>query len=106
LFQIELSQEEIELVLSTLVYDGRLEEVQSSVLLLTGYATGKKMYKASKMIRTPNYLTETPCGVCPVVSQCCDGGVVSPATCPYMTQWLDMNQEQPEDAHAAAMYSW
>ena len=23
------------------------------------------------------------------LSQCCEGGVISPATCPYITEWLD-----------------
>ncbi len=79
------------------------------MLLITGYATHKKMYKVSKSIRTPNYLTETPCGVCPVMSACCEGGVVSPTTCPYMTTWLHMQHEGTDDSAALAtnaMYSW
>mmetsp|Transcript_914 Transcript_914/g.2036 ORF Transcript_914/g.2036 Transcript_914/m.2036 type:complete len:303 (-) Transcript_914:24-932(-) len=87
--KIELSPEETELIVNTLVYDGRLEEIQSSVLLMSGYATGKRVYKVSKMIETQDYLTAAPCGVCPVMAQCCDGGVISPVTCPYLTDWLD-----------------
>jgi DNA-directed RNA polymerase III subunit RPC6 len=96
--KVELSIEELELVLQTLVYDARLEEVRSSVLSYTGHAgTGQTMYKVAKNINPPNYLTETPCGICPVSSQCCEGGIISPATCIYMTQWL----EAPEDGNKA-----
>lgn len=36
---------------------------------MSGYATGKKVYKVSRMTDTPNSLTTTPCGVCPVRNQ-------------------------------------
>lgn len=85
---IELSLDEVETIVNTLVYDGRLEEINSSVLLLSGYATGKKAYKLKKQIFVPDYLTVTPCGMCPVVSQCCEGAVISPTSCPYLTEWL------------------
>ena len=87
--RVELSQEEVEMVVSTLVYDGRLEQVQHSVMLITGYGTHQKLYKCSRTIRTENYLTASPCGVCPVIAQCTDGGIVSPATCVYLTKWMD-----------------
>ena len=78
--------------------------MQSSVLLLTGYATAKKMYKVSKNMNPPDHLTEVPCGVCPVISQCTEGGVISPITCVYLTQWLDMS---PEDSkNISSLISW
>jgi DNA-directed RNA polymerase III subunit RPC6 len=33
-------------------------------------------------------LNQIPCGQCPVMNQCEDGGHISPATCPYMDAWL------------------
>ena len=30
----------------------------------------------------------SPCGVCPVFHKCTPLGVISPATCVYMTAWL------------------
>lgn len=39
-----------------------------------------------------NYLTQMPCGVCPLITQCYDGGVISPTTCVYMTEWLETDQ--------------
>lgn len=35
-----------------------------------------------------NALTEIPCGRCPVIDLCEEGGVVSAATCPYWDQWF------------------
>lgn len=92
--KVELSVEEMDLVLQILVYDGRLEEVSSAVLILTGRATtGQTMYKLSKAVTIPNHLTESPCGMCPVISQCTPGGVISPSTCQYFTEWLGMEDD-------------
>eukprot|EP00879_Flechtneria_rotunda_P027217 GHRR01029118.1.p1 GENE.GHRR01029118.1~~GHRR01029118.1.p1 ORF type:complete len:143 (-),score=24.35 GHRR01029118.1:334-762(-) len=34
-------------------------------------------------------LTSIPCGVCPVIDQCCEGGQVSPQACVYYQAWLE-----------------
>jgi hypothetical protein len=34
-------------------------------------------------------LTELPCGRCPVMDQCREGGPISPQTCVYFAEWLD-----------------
>lgn len=34
-------------------------------------------------------LTSVPCGRCPVIDQCRDGGLISPQTCEYYQKWLD-----------------
>lgn len=34
-------------------------------------------------------LTSLPCGRCPVMDQCREGGPISPATCEYFKEWLD-----------------
>jgi DNA-directed RNA polymerase III subunit RPC6 len=34
-------------------------------------------------------LTSLPCGRCPVMDQCRDGGPISPQTCEYFKAWLD-----------------
>lgn len=61
---------------------------------MSGYSATKKMYKASKPIDGPNFLTATPCGVCPVINQCSEDGLITPSTCIYMTQWLDMPTDE------------
>jgi DNA-directed RNA polymerase III subunit RPC6 len=32
--------------------------------------------------------TLAPCGVCPVIDQCREGGHISPQSCAYYAQWL------------------
>ena len=38
-----------------------------------------------------DFFTAVPCGVCTVFSDCREGGVISPETCPYMKKWLDLD---------------
>ena len=93
-----MTREELELVIQTLVYDGRLEEVRPSVLLMTGYNRGGTlMYKATKPLQLTNNYTSVPCGTCPMMNQCCEGGIISPSTCEYMQHWLSIS---PEDIHS------
>jgi hypothetical protein len=74
-----------------------LTQVRSSVLMLTGHASsGQTMYKVAKNMNPPNYLTETPCGMCPVINQCCEGGIISPTNCVYITNWLAL----PDDVES------
>ena len=87
--KVELKEEEVELILNTLVFDGHLEDVQSSILLITGYAAAKKMYKVAKPMSSLPSITYSPCGVCPLVAQCVEGGIVSPDSCEYMAEWLN-----------------
>lgn len=80
------------MVVQTLVYDGRLEEVTNpAVAVAAGYKSGTQLFKVSKPFPVPNYYTDIPCGVCPVIDRCCEDGVISPSTCEYMTQWLGAN---------------
>lgn len=58
---------------------------------------GRFLYKVCRDIEPLNVLKSVPCGVCPVATRCCDGGVISPSTCEYMKQWLDLNDQSAED---------
>ena len=60
---------------------------------MTGQASGQVMYKVCRHTNPPNYFTEMPCGMCPVMSHCCEGSIISPSTCVYMTHWLNMPSE-------------
>ena len=109
---VELTIDEVQLLLNTMVYDRKIEEVPPAVVRLTvrcfccirffsnrsmikhaqGHAIQGPIYKITKAVNTLNYFTSVPCGVCPVISQCVEGGVVSPSTCLYFTQWLEANE--------------
>lgn len=75
---VAISPEEFGLLLQTLVFDGRLELM------------GGELYRVAKPVTVPDYLTATPCGLCPVASQCREDGVISPSSCEYMAAWLSM----------------
>ena len=45
-------------------------------------------YKALSFGGAKDSLSVVPCGVCPVFSDCSEGGAISPATCTYMDEWL------------------
>ncbi|KAF0700350.1 Aste57867_9163 [Aphanomyces stellatus] len=89
--KVSLGPDEMMSILNTLIYDERVEEVRAARL-----ASGEwrdVSYKVSKEVSDFDTLSETPCGVCPVFDQCADGNVISPATCIYLTKWLDIKDE-------------
>ncbi|CAH0519058.1 unnamed protein product [Peronospora belbahrii] len=88
--KVALGPEEIRSIIQTLMYDGRVEEVRS--VRLTPGTSHEVKYKVSQQITTFNYLSETPCGVCPVFDQCQEGNVISPRSCLYMTKWLGLKE--------------
>jgi hypothetical protein len=69
--------------------------------------SNKPYYKVAKQITAINALTETPCGMCPVSSQCYDDGIISPKTCIYMTQWVSMPMELDIDdnSNSTSLYN-
>jgi len=83
---VDLAEEELEMVLCTLIYDGKLEQVDG----MDGAATTTQLYRAAVPTSAATSVTEVPCGVCPLVSQCREGGVISPTSCEYMTKWLEL----------------
>ncbi|CAH0489059.1 unnamed protein product [Peronospora effusa] len=88
--KVALGPEEISSIIQTLMYDGRVEEVRS--VRLTPGTSHETKYKISQQITTFNYLSETPCGVCPVFDQCQEGNIISPRSCLYMTKWLGLKE--------------
>ncbi|XP_043271485.1 probable DNA-directed RNA polymerase III subunit RPC6 isoform X2 [Venturia canescens] len=76
--KVKLSVEDLEMILNTLVYDGKVERILSS--------DGNNLYRAIQPMLSPPGLIKTPCGVCPVRKNCCDVGDVSPIKCQYITE--------------------
>ena len=76
-----LQQEDVAHVLTTLRYDGEIEDVDIG----DGVLRYRLQYGA-ELESTP--LSEVPCGSCPVFQECCEDGHVSPQTCEYFTKWL------------------
>ena len=80
--KIELGLNDIETILDTLVYDGKVERS------ITG-EDRNKIYRAISSYTNVSSLVTTACGVCPLMSQCGDVGLITPLKCLYMKQWLE-----------------
>lgn len=89
--KVELSMEDIETILNTLIYDGKVEMTiiaakEGTVGSVDGHM---KLYRAVSPIIPPTGLVRSPCGLCPVFDDCHEGGEISPSNCIYMTEWLE-----------------
>lgn len=86
--RVELNRQDIESILQTLIYDGKIE------CHVTGKADecGSKLYRAlPSKIGTLNIgLLKSPCGGCPVMKDCHEGGIISPTNCVYLKDWFDI----------------
>ncbi len=86
--KVALSSKDIETILNTLVFDG-LAEMSVVVDTTSGNASQKKLFRGIKPMIPVTGFMRLPCGVCPVVTDCHDGGEISPSKCIYMKEWLD-----------------
>jgi DNA-directed RNA polymerase III subunit RPC6 len=75
----KLERSDLAKLLDALVYDGRASKV-----VVEGQPD---RYYARTAQPLAGGLMATPCGVCPVASQCSENGVISPRTCPYLNDW-------------------
>jgi len=80
--KVKLSVEDLEMILNTLVYDGKVERILAP--------DGNNLYRAIQPLLISPGLIKTPCGLCPVRKNCCDAGDVTPIKCQYITEWLDL----------------
>ena len=77
-------------VVNTLVYDGEVDLlVSSGASRDLQFPPGTTYFQPAKS-RVPESspFTSIPCGVCPVLLECTEDGVVSPKTCVYYQDWL------------------
>ena len=96
--KIDLNIDDIETILNTLVYDGKVERnVMSTGALLSGSGGGSNeqqvtLYRAVEPVIATNKgsgFVRTPCGICPVIENCHEDSVINPRQCIYMREWLE-----------------
>ncbi|XP_028398560.1 DNA-directed RNA polymerase III subunit RPC6-like [Dendronephthya gigantea] len=91
--KVQLSIKDIETILDTLIFDGKLERTivndTSAGSSSLGEYKQKKLYRAIRPIVSSTGHVRVPCGVCPVVDKCEDGSAISPSTCIYTKEWLE-----------------
>ncbi len=66
--QVDLSMEDIETILNTLIFDGKVEmTIIAAKEGTVGSVDGQmKLYRGVNPIIQPTGLVKTPCGMCPV----------------------------------------
>lgn len=81
---VKLTVDNIRMILDTLIYDGRAE------VQVMSQAGGdmQRLYRVVNPVFDNTGFSKIPCGICPVINHCCDGGAISPVTCVYMKDWL------------------
>lgn len=94
--KIELSLEDIETILNTLVYDGKVERsVMAKGINKSSTSSSTEQISLYRAInptldsKIGSGLIRTPCGICPIIDNCHPDGVISPQTCAYMKEWLE-----------------
>ena len=81
--KIQLKQEDIESILNTLVFDGKVEKSTS-----TRDGEDIRLYRAIESLLPTTGLVKIPCGVCPVEKYCSDIGAITPCKCTYLAEWM------------------
>ncbi|KAJ1731107.1 34-kDa subunit of RNA polymerase III (C) [Coemansia biformis] len=89
---VELTTENIEELLTMLIYDGKIERIAPALDVDRGLRAGAGkpdwMYRALRIADKDSPLTDIPCGRCPVASRCSGSGAITPAKCSYLAKWL------------------
>jgi DNA-directed RNA polymerase III subunit RPC6 len=88
---VELSLEDVEILLSTLVYDGRLEKFDDP----RPGQLGTILYKPTRVTHNAFSVATVPCGICPVAMECHEDGPINPTNCIYLSEWLDPGFKDP-----------
>ena len=81
--KIQLKKEDIESILNTLVFDGKVEKSTT-----TSDGEDIRLYRAIESLLPTTGLVKIPCGVCPVAKNCSDIGSITPNKCTYITEWM------------------
>jgi len=88
--KVKLSVEDIEMILETLIYDGNVEKSVIACAESTSTSGQMNIYRSVEPLVPVSPVMYTPCGICPVFDRCRPGGAISPQTCIYMKEWLDI----------------
>ncbi|PRW59184.1 DNA-directed RNA polymerase III subunit RPC6 [Chlorella sorokiniana] len=81
-----LQEDDVQRIINTLDYDGKIEGME-----VEDDDGDMVIHYRLPLMRVPasTAFTSIPCGVCPVFTECVEGGKISPQTCVYYQSWLD-----------------
>lgn len=91
--KVQLRVEDIENILDTLIYDGKVEKCEGFVALSSedgdeASSSPPRLYRAVEPLLPTTGLMRMPCGGCPVIKNCSHVGAVNPKKCLYLNEWL------------------
>jgi len=96
IFQVSISIKDITAIMKSMTFDGIIEPEPSHLSLLNLSASlssdKKQQILKHRLVKKGPLVSpflNIPCSVCPVMDKCCEGGIISPSTCEYMTKWLE-----------------
>lgn len=86
----ELRVKDFKQLMDMLVLDGEVEEtVSTGAGPFAAFPPDTLLYRSSQgRLSETSAFTNIPCGVCPVLHECTDDGLISPKTCVYYQNWL------------------
>eukprot|EP00297_Palpitomonas_bilix_P010180 CAMPEP_0113869576 /NCGR_PEP_ID=MMETSP0780_2-20120614/1612_1 /TAXON_ID=652834 /ORGANISM="Palpitomonas bilix" /LENGTH=287 /DNA_ID=CAMNT_0000854767 /DNA_START=108 /DNA_END=968 /DNA_ORIENTATION=+ /assembly_acc=CAM_ASM_000599 len=84
--KVELRQEDFQMLVDTLIYDGKVEAIREPGAMSSRDGP-RVQYRAVHYPLPENGLSEVPCGTCQISHVCTEDGVISPAKCKYMAKW-------------------
>jgi DNA-directed RNA polymerase III subunit RPC6 len=92
--KVDLSVEDIESILNTLVYDGKVERSVMSNNLTANVTSVEHiyLYRAVGAVldaKLGSGLIRIPCGICPLFENCHPDGLINPRQCVYLKEWLE-----------------
>jgi DNA-directed RNA polymerase III subunit RPC6 len=86
---VSLTVQDIESILYTLMYDGKIERTTVSSTNPNDHGGKQNLYRSVKLIIDSAPIVRNPCGICPVFKDCHRDGLITPETCVYLNKWLD-----------------
>ena len=93
--KIDLSVDDIESILNTLVFDGKAERSVMSNNMVSANVTNVEhinLYRAVESVlesKLGSGIVRTPCGICPLYENCHPDGLINPRQCVYIKEWLE-----------------
>jgi len=85
--KVELSVEDIESILDTLVFDGKVEK---HISVYSSSKNSNKLYRYIESLAKDTGFMRIPCSVCPVYKDCREGGPIAPSKCVYFKEWFEI----------------
>ena len=86
---VSLTVQDIESILNTLIYDGKVEKTTVASTTSVDHGAKQNLYRSVISMLESSPVVRNPCGICPVFKDCHDDGLITPETCIYLNKWLD-----------------